>query len=166
MYPPNDEIGARVLRSLRELSRRLSSQFRNHATPQGLSGPSVQCLRVIEDADAHDMTVSRVAEATQLARSTVSTIADRLVREGLVARSRSKRDRRRVNLTLTERGKAQLEELPDPLESVFLERLAALPASQRQDILHTLELVVGMMQAGEYTPPPTISSGGHHSLHN
>lgn len=50
------------------------------------------------------MNITGLARALHLNQSTVSSLVDRMVRDGLVRRVQSPRDRRAVRLTLTERA--------------------------------------------------------------
>lgn len=153
------DLGFRVLRSIRRIIRRVSSYSRVLTRETGLSVPTLLCLRAIEEDDADEVTVARVAEATQLSRSTVSTLAEKLVQANLVTRVRSERDRRRVHLALTEAGRAKVVELPQPLEDRFLERLRALPQARREAVLEILEEVVHLMDADHVDAAPLLVPG-------
>lgn len=153
------DLGYRVLRSIRQIIRRVSSRSRFLRQSTGLSVPALLCLRAIDEDDADEVTVARVAEATHLSRSTVSTLAERLVQSGLVTRERSERDRRRVHLQLTEEGQQRLQALPQPLEERFLERLQALPRARRETVLEVLEQVVTLMDAEDVDAAPMLVPG-------
>lgn len=141
-----------MLRELREITYRLDWWTRSASAASGMAAAHAQCLRVIADADARDMTVSRVAASTHLARSTVSAVADQLAKEGLILRERSIRDRRRANLTLTELGRRRVAQLPDPLEELLLARLRERSISEQQAMLAVLELVSTMLSTSTATP--------------
>lgn len=155
----DENLGFRVLRSLRRVLRRVSSYSRQVGRDTGLSVPHLLCLRAIAEDDAPEVTVRRVAEATHLSPSTVSTIAEKLVRAALITRERSDRDRRRVNLSLTQQGRERLRDLPRPLEERFLSRLMALPAQDREHIVQVLEQVVEMMDADQMDAAPILVPG-------
>ncbi len=150
------DLGYRVLQSLRRIIRRVSSYSRVLTRETGLSVPTLLCLRAIDEDDADEVTVARVAEATQLSRSTVSTLAEKLVQANLVTRVRSDRDRRRVHLALTEDGRRKVAELPQPLEEHFLERLRGLPRERREVVLEVLEQVVHLMDADDVDAAPML----------
>lgn len=103
--------------------------------------------------------MARVADATHLSRSTVSTLSEKLVQANLVTRARSGRDRRRVHLALTEEGRRQVQALPAPLEDRFLARLRSLPVDRREEILSALEQVVLLMDAEVLDAAPLLVPG-------
>ena len=51
-----------------------------------------------------DMTPSMIAEWTQTERHNITTLVDRMRRDGLVTTERNKRDKRFVNISLTDKG--------------------------------------------------------------
>ena len=157
--PSLDDLEYRVLRSIRRIVRRISAYSRQVGRDTGLGVPQMLCMRAIEADDAEEVTVARVADATHLSRSTVSTMVEKLVRASLVSRVRSVRDRRRVHLGLTEQGRERLRHLPRPLEERFLARLQALPEDQRERILGALEQVVEMMDAENLDAAPMLVPG-------
>lgn len=154
-----DELGYRALRSIRRIIRQVSTHSRALSQQSGLTVPQLLCMRAIADLPAGSVTVAAVAETVDLSRSTVSTIAERLVRAGLVDRVRSERDRRRVELSLTEEGARRLEAMPRPLQDRFLARLAALDAAEQERVLSTLEQVVGLMEAEALDAAPMLAPG-------
>ena len=54
------------------------------------------------------MTPSEIAEWTQTERHNITTLIDRMKKEGLVVAKHSRKDRRSVNITLTEKGREVL----------------------------------------------------------
>jgi len=150
------DLGYRVLRSIRQILRRVSSYSRSLHRDTGLSVPTLLCLRAIHEDTSDEVTVARVADVTHLSRSTVSTLAEKLVQANLVTRERSGRDRRRVHLELTDAGRARISELPQPLEDRFLERLRGMPQPRREAVLEVLEEVVRMMDADEVDAAPML----------
>ncbi len=54
------------------------------------------------------MTPSEIAEWTQTERHNITTLIDRMKKEGLVTSERDKKDKRSVNITLTEKGREVL----------------------------------------------------------
>jgi DNA-binding MarR family transcriptional regulator len=87
--------------------------------------------------------VRELASRLGLDASTVTRSIDGLVREGLVRRTRDeRRDRRRVLVSLTPRGRAlarKLERCADAYSDRILERI---PAERREDVLYALGVLV------------------------
>lgn len=91
------------------------------------------------------MSMGELAAAKHISRPAISQAVDALVKKGLLARARSLKDRRCVELTLTAQGAALLD-------SVFMEtrqwmkgRLGALSASELEVILRAFELLKKML---------------------
>lgn len=59
----------------------------------------------------HAMTISEVADALHVGRPTASVLVDRLVHLGLTERQEDREDRRRMVVTLSERGQSLVEGL-------------------------------------------------------
>lgn len=87
--------------------------------------------------------VRELASRLGLDASTVTRSVDGLVREGLVRRARDEcRDRRRVFVALTARGRTlaqKLEHCADEYSDRILERI---PPERREDVLHALGVLV------------------------
>jgi DNA-binding MarR family transcriptional regulator len=87
-----------------------------------------QILRRIRKGSS---SVSALAEAGQISRSTVSKTVDTIVRRGLVTRSQDLNDRRNIPLALTNEGQRVLD-------SIFIDAETWL--SQRFERLNPLEI--------------------------
>ena len=89
------------------------------------------------------MTVRDMARDLGLDTSTVTRLVDVLVRDGMARRARDeKRDRRRVFVSLTARGRslaAKLERCADDYSERILERI---PAEMREDVVHSLRVLI------------------------
>lgn len=153
-----EDLGYRVLRSIRRIIRRVSTHSHDLARETGLTVPQLLCLRAV-DALGESAMPAQVAARMQLSPSTVSGVLDRLERAGLVTRHRSERDRRVVFLALTELGRARLDAMPRPLQDRFLVRLAALEPDEREQILVALEKVVALMDATDLDAAPVLVDG-------
>jgi len=152
-----DELGLTILVSIRKILRQVSTYSRRVGRDTGLGVPQLLCLTAIHEAPQSEVSVAYVADAVQLSRSTTSTIIDRLVRAGLVTRQRNQRDRRRVDLGLTDAGLQRIEARPVPLQEQFLTRLAALDASEQQQIVAVLDQLVRLMDAEDLDASPLLA---------
>lgn len=95
--------------------------------------------RVLVFLDAGDRPASDVAALLDVVPSTVTSVVDGLCTRGLVARGEDPRDRRRVVLSLTEKGSAHLGE-GDRVVADRLEKLLdRLPDAEAEGALAGLE---------------------------
>lgn len=158
--PDSRVVGIEMLRAIRQILRQVSRYSRVVSRRTGMGVPQMLCLRAIAEADrSEDVTLARVADTIQLSRSTASALIDKLVRSGHVIRQRSDRDRRRIDLDLSADGRLELERMPVPLETRFLERLAGLPPEERQGLLDALRRIVDLMGADDLEGAPMLVPG-------
>ena len=76
-----------------------------------------------------------------VARGTVTGIIDRMEREGLVTRERSKEDRRVVYIKLTAKGRELAQGIPvEPME-IFRNALESLSAQEMKDLMRIMTKV-------------------------
>ena len=87
-------------------SRRLTKEM---ARAKDLTGPQLTVVKMLEQIG--DLSLSELSERIRAQNSTVTGIIDRMVRENLVVRERSKEDRRVVYLRMTSAGRALLPRL-------------------------------------------------------
>lgn len=154
-----DELGFQILTAIRRIVRQVSMHSNAMSTNSGLTVPQLLCLRSISATPAEDCTLARLAEDVHLSRSTVSVIVQRLVTAGYVQRDRSSRDRRRLQLSLTDAGTRILQASPRPLQDRFLRRVGALPLDQQRELVLALEAVVTLMDAEDLDAAPMLVPG-------
>ncbi|HUH00584.1 MAG TPA: MarR family transcriptional regulator [Kofleriaceae bacterium] len=150
-----------ILRSIRQVVRRISEHSRSLNRDVGLTVPQLLVLKAIGELEdgTPSVTVAMVSEAVQLSAATTSRIIDRLARAELVTRERNTIDRRKVSLTLTAAGTERFHTLPRPLQDEFIERLGALPAAERRQLLTSVRRIAELMGAGDLDAAPILTPG-------
>lgn len=114
-------------------SRRVTKEL---ARQHGLTGPQVTAIKVLENFGALSLTdLSARMSATN---STMTGIADRMERDGLVERTRSETDRRVVQIALTEKGRQLAAQIPIASMALFAEALRSLDERDRRDLTRIL----------------------------
>ena len=91
-----------------------------------------------EIARVKGVTAGAVAKEINLSAATVTNILDRLESRDLVERVRSKEDKRRVSLFLTEKGKMSLIDAPQPLQEHFIKNFCALEQWEQSLLLSSM----------------------------
>lgn len=154
-------IAHEVLRSIRQIVRRISEHSKYLSREVGLTVPQLVCLKAIGElrASEDEITVAMVGHQVQLSAATVSRIIDRLVRAGLVARERRSKDRRKVCLSLTPAGSERFRTLPIPLQEKFVERLTGLNQAERVSLLEALRRITELMEATDLDAAPLLMPG-------
>ncbi|OJY15312.1 MAG: MarR family transcriptional regulator [Myxococcales bacterium 68-20] len=122
-------------------SRRLTKELARRAD---LTGPQLTVVKMLEQIG--DLSLSELSERIRAQNSTVTGIIDRMERENLVSRERSKEDRRVVYIKLTAKGRRLAEEIPvEPME-IFRGALESLSASEVRDLVKILGKVARRVQ--------------------
>ncbi|MBO6940453.1 MAG: MarR family transcriptional regulator [Deltaproteobacteria bacterium] len=151
------ELAHEVLTAIRQIVRRVSEHSKQLSREVGLTVPQLLCLKAIGEAGAEEaLTLAGLAQRVQLSSATVSRIIDRLVRAGLVSRERGTTDRRLVRIRLTEAGEDRFESLPKPLQEEFLQKLYALPAEEREELVVALQRIADLMGAAALDVSPIL----------
>ncbi len=91
------------------------------------------------------VSVGEIARMVGLGQATVTDTLDRLVARGLVSRTRSAADRRRVEIMLTPIAQRLAATLPLPLPDTFVARYQSLPDTERRDLVAAVERLATLM---------------------
>lgn len=155
------DIAHEVLRAIRQIVRQISEHSKHLSREFGLTVPQLMCLKAIGEFEEQgaEITVALVGQAVHLSAATTSRILDRLVRAELITRVRQEKDRRKVILSLTAAGFERYQTLPTPLQERFVERLLALPESERLELLGALRRITALMGATDLDAAPLLTPG-------
>ncbi len=148
-----------ILRAIRRILQSITIHSKQLYRKAGLTVPQLLCLRAIGRANRAEVTAAEVSRQVQLSPATVTGILDRLERSGLVVRERRSQDRRKISLSLTDKGIQRMESLDPSLQDRFLTRLMGLQESERQHILGTLQGLVEMIEGSDLEASPILISG-------
>lgn len=117
-------------------SRRITKELARRAD---LTGPQLTVVKLLEAFG--DLSLSELSEKIRAQNSTVTGIIDRMERESLVTRERSKEDRRVVFIKLTAKGRDLAREIPvEPME-IFRNALETLSTQEMRDLLRIMTKV-------------------------
>lgn len=155
----NDEstIQTQVLVALRRIIRAVDLHSKYLAQRYGLTGPQLAILKEI--AQSQPISTGALAQRISLGQATVSSILDRMEKRGLVKRTRSEQDKRRVMNEVTENATKILEQSPSLIQSRFVTEFGKLADWERSLVLSTLQRVASMMQADELEASPVLVTG-------
>jgi len=139
--------------AFRRIVQALRSSHRA-ASDVDLTGAQLFVLATLAHA-GRPLGVNEVAEATRTDQSTVSVVVGRVVERGLVKRERSEVDTRRVELSLTARGRAVVRKTPATVAQQRLaDALAQLSSADGAALSRILKKIVGLM--GEEESPAAM----------
>jgi DNA-binding MarR family transcriptional regulator len=138
--------------SFRRIVHALRSSHRA-ASNLELTGAQLFVLATLAQSD-EPIGIKELAERTRTDQSTVSVVVGRVVDRGLVKRIRSSVDTRRVELSLTARGRAVLQRTPTTVAQRNLaDALGRLSRADAATLSRILRQIVDMMGEADAPAP-------------
>ena len=114
--------------------------FDSALAPVGLTLNRWRTLSIIRRL--HNCTMSELARYSTIDRTTLTRSVDQLVDEGLVLRATPAKDRRQVNLTLTEQGEGVYQSAVALLMAFNRQALEGVPQETRRDLTRALRRMI------------------------
>ncbi|RMB02874.1 MarR family winged helix-turn-helix transcriptional regulator [Eilatimonas milleporae] len=146
-----------ILIALRRITRAIDLHSKKLVRTSGLTAPQ---LLVLQSVRRHGcVKPSTIARDIVLSQATVTSIVDRLEKNGLVTRQRSAKDRRVVEILLTEGGQKKLLAAPELLQAGFLREYRKLDEWERTQLTASLQRVAAMMDAEDIDAAPILEVG-------
>ncbi len=142
-----------ILRS----AHRIRGVLADHFAEFGLSDARFAVLQIVRDAMPRGCTQTELAERLQQSESSVSTLVDRMRAADLLYRLRSKSDRRKCLLVLTDHARETLEKLEACHHERMAELLSCYKSEQLRDLAVLLKILDSELSRRELagTDPPT-----------
>lgn len=137
------DLSVAVLKSFRVIYGSVRHHFREVQRTCGISGSQVWILH--EVLRTQGIGVSELAAKLSIHQSTCSQLVDKLVRAGLMAKTRLSDDQRRVELSVTARGKRTLAAAPGPAEGVLPEAIAELSPAALRNLERGLQQIIAAL---------------------
>jgi DNA-binding MarR family transcriptional regulator len=150
-------ISDEVLISLRRMIRAIDLHSRYLSKHFGLTGPQLIILR--ELMRVGEMSAGAIAVSASLSQATVTGITDRLEKRGLVTKTKSDVDRRRVLIQPTDACRRLLDKAPPPIQESFLKQFDTLKDWEQSMILSSLQRLVQMIDARDISAEPVLTVG-------
>jgi DNA-binding MarR family transcriptional regulator len=154
------ELYMHMMHDLYLALRRLQRASEIHAKRLGRhSGLTPIQLLILHSIKAMgESTLGDLAKQVSVSQATLSTIIDRLENRELLQRIRSKSDKRKVHLALSDKGAAVIQAEPALLPSAFLDRFGKLADWEQLMLLASLQRVAGLLEEGQTTPAELFES--------
>lgn len=125
------QCAADIMAAVPAVTRFLRASIRRHGKPH-LSLSQLRVLYFLRRRSQSSL--SEVADYLDVTRPTMSAMVERLVQRGLVNRISDPAERRRIILTLTAEGMAEMERVYDATLQTVADRLANLPVADLQQV--------------------------------
>lgn len=138
-----EESVQRVITAVHGLARRMNQWYAHQLADLDLSaGEWAVLARLATSGDGGAMTPSQLAEATNVAASSMTHRLDRMAQRGLIVRAADPDNRTRVLVTLTGDGWATFKAAIREANLVESDVLAPLTHAQREQLASLLEVVI------------------------
>lgn|SRR5690606_3155822 len=147
----------KVLVALRRVIRATDLHSKQLVKTASVTGPQLLLMQAIQRQE--NAIISELAREVSLSQATVTSILDRLEKRELILRRRSKEDKRKVHIQLTEHGRQLLETAPTALQHEFAQKFSALEDWEQSMILSSLQRIAGMMDATDIDASPFLETG-------
>jgi DNA-binding MarR family transcriptional regulator len=132
-----------VIFSIRRLMQAGEMYTKELGKKYQVSAPQLYCLLALNDHGP--LPPSQIARHILVKSSTVTGIVDRLEQKGLVQRVRNSRDRRVINIELTEKGRELARHAPPPIQRTIMDGLKRVSDGQLTEITRGLKLLTDML---------------------
>ncbi|MUT67925.1 MarR family winged helix-turn-helix transcriptional regulator [Paenibacillus sp. NEAU-GSW1] len=111
-----------------------------HVTPCGFP-LSVSQVMALQELEHHRLTLNELTEKLLLERSSVSRLADQLVKEGFIHRETNEENRREVLLSLTQKGIHALTKVREQSVSYYTSILNHMDGLDQQKVIEGFQLM-------------------------
>lgn len=146
----------RIMSALRQITHAVDTYSRRLKSEYDVTVPQLICMiYIIENGKS---TTSSIAQNIHVANSTIVGILDRLENKGLISRKRDTKDRRKVFVNATAKGKKLIRDAPSPLQDKLSDSLKKLPKLEQTAIALSLEKIVNLMGAENISSAPILGS--------
>ncbi len=122
----------------------------------GVTAAQFRVLQIVGEKGR--ATATEISHRMRVSQATITSLVDKLVKNGLVIREKSQADKRQTNIQLTEKGRATLGEVEDPLQQRFVRKFAAMEDWEQAMLVASLERVAAMLDATDLDASPVLDT--------
>ena len=137
----NDE--SNILTLLRKITRIIRREKIRSSHVCGFTPPQLIVLKYVKESDS--VTMSDISNEMGLGSSTTSGIIDRLVKQDMLARSRSDSDRRVIYINLTEKAKEMISKIHLNHEVFYQNLFSKLSEGDKEQMTKFLEKLYSVL---------------------
>ena len=153
----DERYDLKVLQNLRKIIRSVDLHSRKLSINHDITTP--QLITLLSIAEKGPLTIAAIAKDVHLSSSTLVGVVDRLEVKKYVTRKRSVKDRRQIQIYITEEGKSFVDKAPSPLQETLADALGELTDLEQATISLSLERVVELMEVKEMDVAPILQTG-------
>ena len=140
-----DPLFIHITKRLRHITHELDKYSKYLQEKHHVTIPQLITLREIYEHGP--ISLSELTKIVALNNSTITGIVDRLARQELVERTRTSRDRRRIDVVITEEGIEFLRRVPPPIPDSLLAGLEQMSQEESDRILWSIETILSLLHS-------------------
>ena len=149
----------KLLDALDQLSRHINRQiYRQNHRRMAMGHGQGRLLRLLEQEGS--MTQAALSERAQLRPPTVAELLEKLENAGMIARARDTEDRRRMIVSVTERGRSEIESLRDSGAQFAEDLFSGLTENEIETMLALVEKLNAQFRNEEEPGEPPLPPFG------
>jgi DNA-binding MarR family transcriptional regulator len=133
--------------SIRQIERRLGLLEEGEFSCCGIT--LAQCHALVEIGRAKSISLIDLSELLNLDSSTMSRTVNNLVSNGLAERELDPKDRRYVNIKLSESGVKIFKGIEESLNLYYRKIFESIPVDKREQVLESLQILLNAIRANE-----------------
>lgn len=127
---------------------RYNADLRQEMTGLGLTTPKMRALAVLSVIDA--LPITELAVYAVVEQSTLSRSLEQLASDGLVRRDSDSNDSRVTRISITESGRAALDQLWPSMARIYTQMFKGIPAEERQAFVTTLQKMLSNVRKHDF----------------
>ena len=136
------EQASEIVSDILKAAHRIRGILNSYYAEYGLTDIRFSVLQIIKKSDLQGCTQSELAEQLQQSESSISTLVDRMRNSDLIYRLRSKSDRRKRVLVLTDQGRVILDQVEKCHNEHMDKLLKPFRADQKEELASLLSELV------------------------
>jgi|GEM_PF-1412957 len=158
---PAGELIEQIQRAAQLLKNRLADHFQSF----GLNEIRYTVINMVQESSPHGCSQTDLADALSQSESSISTLVERMRSDNLIYRLRSKIDRRKRVLILTEHGHKILQQIKDCHTQRLEQMMKNFGPEQRASLSSMLDQLIGQMESKSTTGIPAEAAHGLRAPH-
>jgi DNA-binding MarR family transcriptional regulator len=127
---------------------RYNADLRQEMTGLGLTTPKMRALAVLSVIDA--LPITELAVYAVVEQSTLSRSLEQLASDGLVRRDPDPNDSRVTRISITDAGRAALDQLWPSMARIYAQMFKGIPAEERQAFVTTLQKMLNNVRKHDF----------------
>jgi DNA-binding MarR family transcriptional regulator len=147
----------KVVERLQAAAQCLKSRLAEHFQKFDLNEVRYAVLNLVQTSAPHGCSQTDLADKLEQSESSISTLVERMRSDDLLYRLRSKIDRRKRVLILTERGQQVLQRIKSCHRQLLEGMLRDFPEARRIELLRLLSDLIGQLNSTEPELPPSAA---------